>query len=879
MTEETTGARDLPGRSGEVRARRRYPIWGREIPFRNPHFTGRANELDILRRRLRAGSRAVIGQPPQPLYGLGGVGKTEIAAEYAHRFRDDYDLVWWIRAEQKDTIINALIALGQQLSLPDFRVDERDYSAGVVIEALNRGDPYENWLLIFDNAASAELIGKYIPRGPGHVIITSRDSKWRRALRVEGIEVSEFQPAETVEFLRKRVPALNLVEPDPSGADRAQRIVREENARREQDATALARQLANLPLAAEHAAAYLVETGLPVDDYLKLFEQNAHTLLGDEVDILYPHSVATTWKVSRATISREADVLFQLLAFFSPEPISAELLLQPGRVKSLPEELTFVLNDASEFRRAARELARFSLVKIDGVRNVVQVHRVVQAVTQGRLQREDPDAARVYREAAHALLAASDPHAPDRDDSDPIYERSRQHLIPSGAVESADPLVRGLVINQVRRLDRRGGHNEALGLGEPALKIWKDRFGADDRQTLALAVEVGVALRHSGRWQEALELDADTLSRLRRQFGEDDQASLTCARSYGADLTMLGQYAAALENDIALLPLYEQVFRPEHPDTLQLRNNIAVSLRCLGEFDEALSFDQHTLAERERILGYIDTGTLISKWAVARDLRRLGRWEEALTLVRDVCETLEDKGEPWNPFRLLAAADLSVSLRRVGFYEDAARQGEETLARHASILGDDHRQTLLVATNLINDRRLVDNLSGAQGLGEQTVLAWDKVVGPDHPNAVGARANLAIVLRARHNPTEARELNERVLQDFVTMFEETHPSPLVVMVNLASDLAMLGETKRARQMGERAFEMNREVRGADHPVTLAAAANLSIDRRGDGDETGGRVLYEETIERYRRTLGAEHPESRLAAQRGRAGVDIDLMMV
>jgi hypothetical protein len=111
------------------------------------------------------------------------------------------------------------------------------------------------------------------------------------------------------------------------------------------------------------------------------------------------------------------------------------------------------------------------------------------------------------------------------------------------------------------------------------------------------------------------------------------------------------------------------------------------------------------------------------------------------------------------------------------------------------------------------------------------------------------------------------------------MFGETHPSPLVVMVNLASDLAMIGDVSRARELGERALEMSREVRGVTHPCSLATAANLSLDRRADGDEGAARELHEQTLAQYRETLGAEHPESRLAAQSGRATVDIDLMMV
>lgn len=862
----------------EARPRRRYAVWGREVPAQNRHFTGRDKELAELRRKLVDESTALIGQPSAPLYGLGGVGKTEIAVEYAHRFRDNYDLIWWVRAEQEDTIRNSLIALGQRLRLPDFRGDERDYSADLVIDALASGDASESWLLIFDNAANAEMVSRYIPRGRGHVIITSRDTQWHQVLRTDGIEVAEFEDRETIEFLRKRVPALKVIEPAQDAGTDEIRMAHDENDRRDRDAAELAKGLANLPLAAEHAAAYLVETGRPVSEYLEQFNRSAHQLLGSAVDIYYPAPVATAWRVSRERISHNADELFQLLAFFSSEPISHELLMQPGRLQSVPKGLEEVLSDVAELRSAARELARFSLIKIDGIRNVLQLHRVVQAVTESRLKRENPAKAAEYRNTAHALLAASDPHAPDHDGSGPAYELSRQHLIPSGALKSENPLVRTLIINQVRRLRRRGGFTEALSLGELALKTWTEQFGQDDRQTLALAVEVGFAMRDSGRWQEALQLNADSRERLLRQFGEDDQTSLTCGRSYGIDLTMLGQYDEALSNDLHLLPLYERVFRAEHPDTLQMRNNIAISLRCLGRFKEALEFDQETFAERERVLGYDDTGTLISKWAIARTLRRLGDWEEALRMIREVCDTLEQKGEPWNASRLMAAADLVVSLRRIGFYEDAAREGRVTLDRHISVLGEEHRQTLYMATNFINDLRLNDDMAAAQQLGERTVRSWERVVGEDHPNTVAARANLAIALRMRGNPTAAHALNEQAHRDFLRIFDDRHPSPLVVMTNLASDLAMLGEVGKARRLGEQTLEASREVRGPDHPATLAVAANLSIDRRADGDEGSARELYEATVNRYAERLGPEHPESRLAAQRGRATVDIDLMI-
>jgi tetratricopeptide (TPR) repeat protein len=808
----------------------------------------------------------LLGQPATPMFGLGGVGKTEIAAEYCHRYAKEYTVVWWVRAEQEDTLKNSLIALGRRMGLPDFHSQERDYSAQMVLDALRAGAPYDRWLLVFDNATRPEVAAKYIPQGSGHVIVTSRISEWGRTLRSEGIEVNEFSLDETVDFLRQRVDSLRYSD-DPA-----------EESLRQEGTTRLARAMDNLPLAAEHAAAFLVETGTPVDQYLEQFATNAHELLGKDVDIYYPHAVATTWSVSRGTLSPEADALFQLLAFFSPEPISEELLVQPGRVHNLPESLKTVLGDLQEFRRAGRELARFSLIKVFGIRNVVQMHRVVQAVTRGRLEQEDPETVDELRATVHTLLAASDPGSPEYEQGDPIYERSRHHLIPSGALESADTLVRALVINQVRRMHRRGGYDESLSLGEAALRTWREKFGPDDLQTLWVAVEVTKSLIRKGRFSEAQSLIEDTLRRLRDNYGEDNDVSLQAARAYAICLRMLGHYAEAYEYDMLLLPLYERHLRPDHLDTLNLRNNLAIDLRCLGRFEEALEMDRVSLAARERNLGPIHVDTLVSKFAVARDLRRLGRYDECLDMLREITSVAEEKNEPWHVGRLLIDLDMVVALRRSGYYQDARGQGEAVLIRHTNVLGAEHRQTLTVAINLINDRRLTDDLEAAQELGEQTLISWEKIAGVDHPNTLATVANLAIVLRTRGNSQGAKELDERALEGMSRRLGEDHPHALVIATNLASDFAALGEVREARQLGERTLEMSTQVMGESHPCTLATAANLALDRRAVGDETEARELFKRTLAQCEATLTRDHPRTRLIAQRGRVPLDIEPMM-
>jgi hypothetical protein len=143
-------------------------VWN--VPARNPHFIGRGDLLRQLRERLRSGEGTLV---VQALYGLGGVGKRQLAMEYAHRFAADYDLVWWIDAEQPVLIAEQLASLGDKLDLPiGLTVVE---TVEIVLAELRLR---QRWLLIFDNAERPQHIADYRPGGSGHVLVTSRSPGW-----------------------------------------------------------------------------------------------------------------------------------------------------------------------------------------------------------------------------------------------------------------------------------------------------------------------------------------------------------------------------------------------------------------------------------------------------------------------------------------------------------------------------------------------------------------------------------------------------------------------------------------------------------------------------------------------------------------------------
>ncbi len=194
-------------------------IWG-DVPTRNKNFTGRGDILDRLRQDASSGATAVLPSSdpsnPSPLgvHGLGGVGKTAIAIEYAHRFQSEYDLVWWIAADQLPSVRGSLAALAQRLHLEAPPAAGVDGLIAVVLDALRRGEPYRRWLIVFDNADQPEDIDGLIPAGSSgvasDVLITSRNHRWEGVIRTVPMDV--FQSNESQDFLSKRVRDLSAAD-------------------------------------------------------------------------------------------------------------------------------------------------------------------------------------------------------------------------------------------------------------------------------------------------------------------------------------------------------------------------------------------------------------------------------------------------------------------------------------------------------------------------------------------------------------------------------------------------------------------------------------------------------------------------------------------
>ncbi|WP_405365451.1 FxSxx-COOH system tetratricopeptide repeat protein [Kitasatospora sp. NBC_00039] len=808
-------------------------------PPRLPAFTGRGRLLETLRDGFTLSPAA---EPMQVLYGIGGVGKSQTAVEYAHRFAPAYEVVWWVPAEEPAGIPQRLAELAPELGLDSG--DDVALTARAVLDALGRGRPYRRWLLVFDNAEDPEQLAPWLPAGSadGHVLVTSRDRRWARHRGCTEVEV--FDRAESIELVRR----FN------TGAGAA-------------DADRIAELLGDLPLAVGQAAAWLHETPMPAATYAELLDETLTDILDRSVqaDAEYSTVTAATWRIAGADLRRinaPAARLLEVCGFLGPDAIPIRLLYSAPVIEAvgLPP-------DTPDARLATGEILRtvnqFNLARYDQAGGTLSVHRITQALLRDQVA--EPDRARV-RAVVHRALTLADPGDPDVPANWPRYAELLPHLWPSGAAGSADPAVRRWIVGSVRYLWQRSLHGAARDLAERVLARWHEagpagpgHDGGNDVPTLLLRVELGNVQRLQGLAGEAYETDRDVLARLTAALGPDHPNTIAVANSLGGDLRHLGRYEEARALDRETLATAVRVLGPDHPRTLMSGNNLAVSQFLCGDFAEAVHGHREVLRRQRATLGADSPYTLFSAANLARDLGDAGRPQEALDLLEATVRGYAGLYGEDHHGLLRARGYLGAALRRLGRYEEALANDEDVHRRLLDRHGADHPGTAAAAANLAGSLAALGDTGRAVPPGEDAYRYCRTHLGAQHPTTLTTAGNLAVLLRRGGRTAEARQLSGEALSGLRTALGDHHPYVGIALLNRANGLALDGGPAAALPLEEEALALLAGRLGADHPDALAAASNLALTLAATGDHDRAARTAADALARARETLGEEHP--------------------
>ncbi|WP_405723391.1 FxSxx-COOH system tetratricopeptide repeat protein [Streptomyces sp. NBC_01537] len=840
--------------SGRVRAPR-FPndppeVWG-GVPRRNPRFTGRHAIFAQIQEEL---NKAPRGTAVVTLLGISGVGKTQIAAEYAYRFASDYDVVWWVPAQQRGTLRERLADLAPALGLrtgPDYGARIR---AG--LEALRRGNPHARWLTIFDSADDPQHLVELLPSGPGHVLITSRNREWA-AHSSALMEIPLYARSESVSFVRRRARRLT-----------------------ESDADALAQVLEDYPLALDQTAGWLAESPMDVGAYVRLLESRMDNRdavsVSSDYPVPFPTALAILLNNLRET-SPEALQLLRLCVFFAAGPVPVRLLREIP-ADSLPEDLRWLMNDPLRWNTALNKLVQYSVVGLEysdpqtggddpgSGAQAVQLHRMVHNIVRDGIPADEQTE---LSRAISGVLAAADPGRPDDTRQWPRYAELIPHLESSGTLASTDLVIQRFVLNCLRYLYNSGEYTTCLRLCEATYEHWNAALGEDHPMVREETFQYVNALRSTGRFRKAERLSRSVTEHLTDDRGERDLETLRFAGLLASVLNRLAKYAEAREIYERCWNSYRELLGEDDPLALNAQNNLAITIKLLGHYREAYDLDLDTLRRRERVLSTRHPFTLTSGTQCAIDLRLMGRYREALARqeqgMRNFVLTLGEN----HPNTLIAEHNLALCTRRAGDHAGAEDRLAGLVERCRQVLGPQNPWTLMVISDYAVLLRASGNLEGARRLHESVIQAYQRQLGLAHPYYLGSVGNLGLVLRAQGERHEALNLCEQALSGMRTTLGDEHPWTIGVALNTSACRNVVGQIGGAAELSRDTHRRATAVLGPEHPLTFCCQVAVASDLRGLNQRDEAAKQEEDVLQRLSRVLGPQHPQTIAAQNRTR----------
>lgn len=642
-------------------------LWTIPSP-RNPNFTGRdellerlAQHLSPLRSEEPTITRPAVLTQSEAIKGLGGMGKTQIAIEYAYRARerDRYTHTLWIHAADQEAILSSFATLAQQL--PEIAAkEEKDQHqlVAAIIDWLEQCQ--ESWLLIFDNANDLALVHRYIPRqGKGSVLLTTR-AQAVTALALP-LNVETMGIMEGAHFLLHRTQRLNATDEERN------------------EAANVVMALDGFPLALDQAGAYMEETGCSFGDYLRLHHEYYHALLARRgmQATQYPDSVTTTWDISFQKVEQAnpaAADLLRLCAFLVPDHIPEDILREAASHCS--PALQEAVSDLWAFNQMLEALLKFSLVKRLPEEHALSIHRLVQVVQRERMNPQEQE-----RWARYVVSGVNAVFPRNPKDEIATWPQCQRYL---EQVQSCDLLIQqyGLRFSEAADLLNRAGiylcEQALYALAEPlhrrALSIWQQLLGQEHPQVASALNSLANLYWDQGKYEQAEPLVMRALAIREQMLGTRHPATAQSLNNLACLYFAQGKYEQAEPLYLRALAIREQMLGAEHPTTAQSLNNLAELYQARGKYGQAEPIYQRALSilEQKGLSSHPEEIADVM-YAFARFQAAQGNNDEASTHYEQALSVREQFSGLFHPKTREICTGLIALLQAIQLHEEAAR--------------------------------------------------------------------------------------------------------------------------------------------------------------------------------------------------------------
>lgn len=512
------------------------PIW--MVPFRrNPFFTGREALILQLYEQLHQQKTTALTQA-QAINGLGGIGKTQTAVEYAYRYQHDYQAVFWATAATRVSLLSDFVKMADLLNLSKHTAQEQEQMIAAVKQWLHN---YTDWLLILDNADEMQLVREFMPQGgKGHILLTTRAQAL--GTLAASLDVEKMDSEEGSLLLLRRAHVL------PPGAS-----LQSASAADRQRAETLVQQVDGLPLALDQAGAYIEETGCSLAAYVQLYQTRSGELLGlrKSLSADHPEPVTTTWSLAFQHVeqaNRGAAALLRCCALLAPDAIPEELLSEGA--SELGSVLGPVAADPVKLNEAIEVVRRYSLLKRVAKTNTLSIHRLVQEVLRAQM------GSKLRRQWAERVVRSVDQAFPEVE----LETWARcERLLPQ--VQVCAQMI--------------------------------DRYTLTFAEAAHVLHRTGFYLRDQGRYNEAEQYYLQALRIKQQELSADHPSTASTLHELGRVNLAQGHYVEAEQYFQQALRINQQSLPANHPFTIITLESYMYLLRKMGRENEALQLEAH----------------------------------------------------------------------------------------------------------------------------------------------------------------------------------------------------------------------------------------------------------------------------------------------
>ena len=754
------------------------------VPYRrNPLFTGREEILAHLSTALRRNKAEALMQA-QAITGLGGIGKTQIAVEYAYRYGQDYQALLWVNASSRDALSSDFVTLAALLNLPEQHEQDQD----IVVRAVTRWlASHKGWLLVLDNVDSLSIVADFLPAGgAGDILITTRSQALGTI--AQSIEVEKMDQEEGVKLLLRRtkvlVPGISLDQVSQESRTQANEIVA---------------ALDGLPLALDQAGAYIEETQCGLSRYLDLYQTRRKELLmrRGSFPADHPESLAATWSLSLQEVEEEnpaAVDLLRLLAFLSPIAIPEEIITQ-GAIELGPL-LAPVANDPLKLNDVIALLLRYSLIRRNVKTKSLSIHRLVQDVLKDDMQRE------MQRLWAERTIRAVHLAFPDVEIE--TWERC-QRLLPhvylcAAYVDTYDlafPEAAHLFNEAAAYVMVHAQYQQVESLLQTALTVCQKSSEVSHFDIARTKNDLGVLYIKQGNYERAEPLLQEAL-RKREQIHEPILTDVAESLSNLGELyRSLVVYEKAELFYSRALDIRKEIFGIEHPRTAQSYHDLAKLYYSQRKYQEAEELCKRALQIQEQQLGEKHPTTVSTLSLLARIFQGQTAFLKAEELHVRVLAIREATSGENHPHVALALSNLAEAYQAQGKFQKALSLNRRSLTIREQLLGPDHPHVAYSLHNLAENYVAQKEFDQAEQLYLKSLKIREKTLPPTHPQTFSTKKKLAELYVHLKKYQEAEKLYKELLA-------QGHPDIVTILNDLASVLHSQGKKEEAEHVEKKA---------------------------------------------------------------------------